>query len=86
MKTIIILPLKGCRRSKKILSYLDENNIPYSRIDLDSDEEQKIMDKHQFLSSPGFLVDGESINPYDLLNQNQCRINENNPREGFDLD
>ena len=75
MKPIIILPAKGCRRSRRILEYLQFNHIPYQRIELDSPEGEKLMAKHHFLASPGILIEGKSINPYDVLIQPACRVN-----------
>jgi glutaredoxin len=86
MKSITLLPLKDCRRSKKLLGYLQENNIPFKRIDLESPEGKELMEKHQFLSSPGILVDDVSINPYDVLIPEQCRVNEENITEIFGID
>jgi glutaredoxin len=86
MKSITLLPLKDCRRSKKLLGYLQENKIPFKRIDLESPEGKELMEKHQFLSSPGILVDDVSINPYDVLIPEQCRVNEENITEIFGID
>ena len=43
------------------------------------------MGMHHFLASPGILVDGDSINPFDLLIQPECRINETKLKQVFDL-
>ena len=76
MKTLTILPAKGCRRSRRILEYLQTNHIPYERVELDSPEGEKLMAKYHFLASPGILIDGERINPYDVLIQPACKVNE----------
>ncbi len=86
MKSIIVLPAKGCRRSAKIIKYLQEQDIPFERIDLGSSEGEALMAKHHFLASPGILVDGISINPYALLIQEECRIDEENLKLILDLD
>lgn len=86
MKSITLLPLEGCRRSKKLLGYLQDNDIPFERIDLESQEGKALMEKHQFLASPGILVDGVSINPYDVLIPEQCQVNEENLIKIFGLD
>ena len=85
MKSITVLPAKGCRRSRKILEYLLAKQIPFQRIELDSPEGEQLMAKHHFLASPGILVDGVSVNPYDLLIQPECRINEPKLKQVFDL-
>ena len=76
MPEITILPAQSCRRSRKILSYLEQNAIPFTRIDLESDEGQALAERYELRSSPGILVDGQAINPFDLLIQPQCRVNE----------
>lgn len=76
MKSITVLPAKGCRRSRKILKYLQAHHIPFQRVELDSPEGEQLMEKHHFLASPGILVDEVSINPYDVLIQLECRVNE----------
>lgn len=43
------------------------------------------MEKHHFLASPGILVDGASLNPYDILIQEKCQINEEKLQEIFGL-
>jgi len=75
-RQIVILPAPGCRRSRKILSYLQQRGIPFTRIDLDSPEGQVLADRHEMRASPGILVDGVSLNPFDLLQQPDCQINE----------
>ena len=37
MPEITVLPAQGCRRSRKILDYLEQNAIPFTRIDLEID-------------------------------------------------
>lgn len=76
MKEIVILPAEGCRRSKAILAYLEENDIPYSRIDLASPDGQEMAERYEIRSSPGIIVDGELVNPFDLLIRPACRVND----------
>lgn len=73
---IIILPARGCRRSKKILDYLTSHAIPFTRIDLETPEGQELAEKHHLRASPGILVDDELVNPFDVLIQPGCRIDE----------
>lgn len=75
VKSILILPAKGWR-SRTILEYLQANHIPFRRIELDSPEGEQWMEKYHFLASPGILVDGVSIHPFDVLIQPECRVNE----------
>lgn len=85
MKSITVLPAKGCRRSRKILEYLQANHIPFQRVELDSPEGERLMEQHHFLASPGILVDGVSVNPFDVLIQPECRVNETKLKQIIDL-
>lgn len=67
------------------MDYLQEHDIPFKKIELESSEGEVVMKKHQFLASPGILVDGVSINPYDILIREKCQIDEENLREIFGL-
>ena len=71
---ITILPAPGCRRSRKILEYLTKQGIPFRRVELDSVEAQELAARYGFRASPGILVDGVSVNPYDMLIQPACRV------------
>jgi len=73
---IIILPAPGCRRSRRILEYLERRGISFSRIPLDSPEGAALAEKHGMRASPGILVGGVSVNPFDLLIQPACRVDE----------
>ena len=75
-REIIVLPAPGCRRSRRILEYLERYSIPFTRIPLDSLEGTVLAEKHGMRASPGLLVDGVSINPFDLLIQPACRVNQ----------
>lgn len=85
MKSVTVLPAKSCRRSRKILEYLQAHQIPFQRIELDSPEGEQLKDEHHFLASPGILVDGVSVNPFDLLIQPECWVNEPKLKQVFDL-
>ena len=73
---IVVLPAPGCRRSRKIQNYLQQHGIPFIRIDLDSLEGQVLAAEYRMLASPGILVDEISVNPFDLLQKPDCRIDE----------
>ena len=85
MKSITVLPAKSCRRSRKILEYLQAKQIPFQQVELDLPEGEQLMARHHFLASPGILVDGVSINPFDLLIQPECQVNEPKLKQIFDL-
>lgn len=74
MPETIILPAQGCRRSKKVLEYLEEQGVRFKRIDLESPEGQALADEYELRASPGILVNGESVNPYDILIPAECRV------------
>ncbi len=76
MTQIILLPARGCRRSQKFLDYLDAHAIPFTRIDLETPEGQALAERHHLRASPGILVDGAAVNPFDVLIQPGCRIDE----------
>ena len=76
MPNITILPARDCRRSRKIIAYLEQHGIPFARIDLESAEGQALATQYDLRASPGILVDGELINPFDLLIQPQCVVKE----------
>jgi glutaredoxin len=76
VKEIIILPAADCRRSQKVLAYLDENQVAYVRIYLETEKGQQMMADYELRSSPGILVDGTLVNPFDILEAPSCRIKE----------
>lgn len=86
MTEIVILPAVDCRRSRAVLAYLDENRVPYTRIDLESEAGQALAAQHDLRSSPGILVDGVLVNPFDILEAPSCRIKEPVARRLFGLD
>jgi len=86
MTKIVILPAANCRRSKKVLAYLNEKQVPYTRIDLETDEGQALLEEYELRSSPGILVDGERVNSFDILEAPSCRIKEPIARQVFGLE
>jgi len=79
-REIIVLPAHGCRRSRKLLAYLEAQGIPFTRIDLESPEGQALTAQYDLRASPGILVDGVSVNPFELLRQPACRVDEERVR------
>ncbi len=86
MKEIIILPAANYRRSQKVLAYLDENQVTYTRIDLETEKGQQLITDYELRSSPGILVDGVLVNPFDILEAPSCRIKEPTARQLFGLE
>lgn len=58
----------------KVLAYLDERQVPYQRIDLETAVGQQMMAQYAMRSSPGILVDGMLVNPFDILELPACQI------------
>lgn len=86
MRSLLVLPAKGCRRSRAVLKYLDDYRIPYQRIELESDEGRRLAEQYQLRASPGIILNGVSLNPMELLIPPHCRINEDKAREWFGMD
>lgn len=83
MKEILILPVKGCKRSKRIIQFLTEQAIPFQSIDPHSAAGQEMIAKYNFQASPGIVVNGKKINPFDLLIQPDCCVNKEAARKVF---
>jgi hypothetical protein len=80
---IVVLPARNCRRSRKIVEYLELHGIPVTRIALESAEGRVLAEQHQMRASPGILIDDVSVNPLDLLIQPECRVDEAAARRVF---
>ncbi|MCL4396491.1 MAG: hypothetical protein M1482_17090 [Chloroflexi bacterium] len=74
--TLTILPARNCRRSRKVIEYLESRGIAFTRVQLESAEGQALVAQHDLRASPGILVDGVSVNPFDVLIQPECRVDE----------
>ena len=57
-------------------TYLQAHDVPFTRIDLESPEGQALAAQYDLRASPGILVDGVSVNPFELLRQPACRVDE----------
>lgn len=75
-RQITVLPAQGCRRSRRLLDYLTAHAIPVTRVDLESPAGQVLAAQHDLRASPGILVDGVSVNPFELLRQPACQVDE----------
>lgn len=75
-RDIVILPAEGCRRSRRMVDYLRQQQIPFTEIPLTSPEGQALMQQHDLRASPGILVDGVSVNPFDVLIRPDCKVDE----------
>ena len=75
-RSITVLPARGCRRSRKVIEYLEAHGIPFTRIELESPEGQSLAAQYDLRASPGILVNDVSVNPFDMLIQPECRVDE----------
>jgi hypothetical protein len=82
-RNIIILPAPNCRRSRKVIDYLVEQGIPFTQMDPQSAEGEALAAQYDFRASPGIVVNGVSINPFELLVQPACRIREERAKDIF---
>jgi len=83
-RSITILPAQGCRRSRKVVDYLEARGIPFTQIELESPEGQASAAQHALRASPGILVDGVSVHPFDLLIRPACRVDEAAAQQVFE--
>lgn len=58
------------------MEFLNTHRIPYEQVSPESQAGKQLYDQFQFRASPGIIVEGKSINPYDILIWKECRINE----------
>ena len=80
---ITILPARSCRRSQKILEYLETHGVPFEKIELESPQGQTLAETYDLRASPGILANGASVNPYDVLQRGVCRVDEGAARRVF---
>ncbi len=73
---LIILPAPRCRRSRMVLKYLAQHRIPHTVIPLDSADGQSLRRRHDLRASPGILVHGVSVNPFEVLDKGKCRVDD----------
>ena len=77
-RKIIILRTRNCRKSNLIIKFLQDHDIPHEVKSLESDPEaQRLAEQLNILSSPGIVVNGKVVNPYELIEN--CQIS--NPHE-----
>lgn len=83
MSEIIILPVKGCKPSKRIIQFLAQAGIPFQTVNPHSPEGQELIAQYNFQASPGIDVNGKKVNPFDLLVQPDCRTDEDAAKKLF---
>ena len=53
---IVLMTASRYRRSQKMLDFLMARDIPFKHVKLDSPQGANLQEQHQFLTSPGILV------------------------------
>jgi len=76
---LIVLRGKNCRRSQRIIAWLEAEKIPFSLYEMDTPEGQQLAKNYNVLASPGLIKAGRVINPFDILQD--CRVNETAARQ-----
>ncbi|MDZ7402291.1 MAG: hypothetical protein ONB37_19210 [candidate division KSB1 bacterium] len=72
-KTIIILRTRQCRRSDLIIKFLQAEKMPHIVKLLEEDPEaQQLAQQFDIRSSPGIIVNGQVVNPYQMIEN--CQI------------
>lgn len=72
-KAIIILRTRRCRRSDLVIKFLQAEQIPFMVKSLEDDPEaQRLAQKFDIRSSPGIIVNGQVVNPYQMIEN--CQI------------
>ena len=82
-RDIVVVSAQGCRRSRAMLAYLERQGIPLTHIAAESAEGQDLIDRYSLRASPGILVDGVSISPFDLLIPPVCQVDEDAAQRAF---
>ena len=82
-REIIILPTLGCRRGRSLLKYLRDHDIPFTEVELVSPQGARLIERHGLRASPGILVDGASVSPFDLLIPPVCQVDQDVARRVF---
>ena len=75
-REIIMFPASGSRGSRSLLKYLRDQDIPFTKVVLASLEGARLTEQQGIHASPGILVDGVSVSPFDLLIPPACKVNE----------
>lgn len=71
---ILILRTRRCRKSDVIIRFLNEYNIPHIiKYVEDNEEAQKLFRKFKLKASPGIIINGNTVNPYGLIENCQVK-------------
>ncbi len=67
------------------MAYLDDQQVAYTAIPLETPRGRKLVQQHGLNDSPGILVDEVSINPFEIIITPACLLDEARPAEVFNL-
>jgi glutaredoxin len=84
-RAIVIVSARSCRRSRAVLAYLERQGFPFTHVTAESSEGQALIGQHGLRASPGILVDGTSVSPFDLLIPPACQIDLDAAQQAFGL-
>ena len=71
---LIVLRGANCRRSQRVIAWLQERGIPFTLHEMTSPEGQALADQYDVRASPGLIKNGRALNPFDFLRE--CRVDE----------
>ena len=74
MTDITVVRGQRCRRSDLIVRALQAQGIPFRLVQAEGEEGRALIAEYDLRASPGILVDGRSINPFDLIHD--CRVDD----------
>ncbi len=70
---ILILRTRRCRKSDVVTRFLSEHNIPHDIKYVEEDREaQELFKKFGLKASPGIIINGQTVNPYNLVER--CKV------------
>ncbi len=71
--TVLIVRNRRCRKSDVVVRFLEQEGIPHRVLYLgENAEADALAQQYNLKASPGIIVNGESVNPYHLVEK--CRI------------
>jgi hypothetical protein len=74
MTNITVVRGQRCRRSDLIVRALQVQGIPFRLVQAEGEEGRGLIAQYDLRASPGILVDGRSINPFDLIHD--CHVDD----------
>ncbi len=70
---IVIVRNRKCRKSDVVVRFLGQERMSFEVLYLGEDKEaDKLAKEYGILASPGIIINGTAINPYQLVEQ--CKV------------